>query len=164
MQSNSPCIDAGNNAFVTGNVDYDYRARIVGAAVDIGAIEYQGTNLETFMTWLSQYNLPINGTADYGDADGDGMNNWQEWVAGTNPTNAASVLKLNLPVLVGTNLIITWQSVTNRTYYIQHGTNFRTSTGFTAIQSNLIGQPNTTTFTVTNKTKSALGFYRIGVQ
>jgi len=37
LQSNSPCINAGNNAYVTTTTDLDGRLRIVGGTVDMGA-------------------------------------------------------------------------------------------------------------------------------
>ncbi len=42
LQASSPCINAGNNSYVTTSTDLDGNARIVGAAVDQGAYEYQG--------------------------------------------------------------------------------------------------------------------------
>jgi len=40
LQSNSPCINSGNNAFASG-VDLDSKARISGGTVDMGAYEYE---------------------------------------------------------------------------------------------------------------------------
>ena len=43
LQSGSPCIDAGDDNFLTGNVlwDLDLQPRIVGSSVDMGAYESQ---------------------------------------------------------------------------------------------------------------------------
>ncbi len=98
------------------------------------------------------------------DADGDGMNNWQEWIAGSIPTNAASVLILNPPTNAVTGLQVSWPSVNTRMYYIQHSTNLLAAPAFTAIQSNLTGGTITTTFTDTSATNGGPYFYRIGVQ
>jgi hypothetical protein len=42
LQSNSPCINSGDNGFVTSSTDLDGNARVVGGAVDMGAYEFQG--------------------------------------------------------------------------------------------------------------------------
>ena len=39
--------------------------------------------------------IPTDGSGDHADPDGDGMDNWQEFIARTNPTNALSVLKIS---------------------------------------------------------------------
>ena len=91
LQSNSPCINAGNNADVIGSTDLDGRPRMVGGTVDMGAYEFQGPGMSEFIGWLAQYSLPTDGSADYADTDTDGHNSWQEWKAWTDPTNALSV-------------------------------------------------------------------------
>ncbi len=45
LQTGSPCIDAGSNAFVAASTDLDGNTRIVGDAVDMGAYENQGATL-----------------------------------------------------------------------------------------------------------------------
>ena len=40
LQSNSPCINAGNNSYVTTSTDLDGNPRIVNGTVDMGAYEY----------------------------------------------------------------------------------------------------------------------------
>ena len=91
LQTSSPCINAGNDDYTNSITDLDGRPRVVDGTVDLGAYEFQGANLESFIVWLDRYSLPDDGSADYVDSDNDGMNNYQEWIADTNPTNALSV-------------------------------------------------------------------------
>jgi hypothetical protein len=41
LESNSPCISAGNNDYVTTTTDFDGSPRIAGGTVDMGAYEFQ---------------------------------------------------------------------------------------------------------------------------
>jgi hypothetical protein len=45
LQPNSPCINAGNNSYVTSATDLDGNPRLSGGTVDIGAYEYQWPQL-----------------------------------------------------------------------------------------------------------------------
>jgi predicted outer membrane repeat protein len=165
LQTNSPCINVGYGVN-SGSTDLDGRPRFVGGNIDIGAYEFQGPGIGEFIGWLQQYGLPTDGSADYVDSDGDGMSNWQEWKTGTIPTNALSVLKLLSPVVISNSqgLLVTWQSVTNITYYIQSSTNFTSQPMFQTIQTNITGQVGTTSYTDTNAVGAGPFFYRVGVQ
>jgi hypothetical protein len=59
------------------------------------------------------------------DPDGDGISNRQEYLAGTNPTNATDRLKVTTFTSSpkGTNVTLTWSSVLTREYLIQKTTN-----------------------------------------
>jgi hypothetical protein len=163
LQSNSPCINAGNNTNATGLVDLDGQSRIVSGTVDIGAYEYQGPGSVISYAWLQQYGLPTDGSADSTDSDADGHNTWQEWRCSTDPTNALSVLRLLSASHDGTNVTVTWQSVAAVSYSLERSTNLSANPPFSLLAPSLPGQPGTTSFTDTNAAGLAPLFYRVRV-
>jgi hypothetical protein len=79
--------------------------------------------------WLAAYGL----TNDFGaaagmDQDGDSMMTWQEYIAGTDPTNPASLLLVTGCESMGTNasnpvgaIVLRWISASNRQYRLYGG-------------------------------------------
>jgi hypothetical protein len=162
LQPNSPCINAGHNAYVLGGPDLDGRPRIVGGTVDIGAYEFQPGLSGAFLGWLQRYGLPTDGSVDATDSDGDRMNNWQEWRCGTDPTDALSALRLLAPVPGGTHVTVIWQSVAGVNYFLERSTDLATSPAFTPLAT-IPGQPGTTTYLDTNASGAGPFFYRVSV-
>jgi hypothetical protein len=162
LLSGSPCINVGNNAYVSGNTDLDGNPRIVGARVDIGAYEFQGNGLSGFTAWLWQYGLPTDGSADFTDSDGDGMNNWQEWIAGTDPTDPDSALRLLTPFFTTPGLLLRWSSDTNHAYFVEHANSLTPPLTFSLLRTNVPGLSGLTSFIDTAAPAADAAFYRVG--
>ena len=165
LQSNSPCINAGNNAYIANNSDLDGNPRIAGGSVDMGAYEFQTPASAVSYAWLQQYGLPTDGSADNSDPDGDGLTNLDEWRAGTDPTNAASVLRLLSATAAAPGVALTWQSVGGKKYIVERASQLGAQLAFLPLATNIVGQASTTTYTDTDTNAFSLDlFYRVGVR
>jgi hypothetical protein len=131
--------------------------------VDLGAYEFQTGSAGEFIEWLGQYGLPTDGSADYLDLDGDSLNNWQEWVTGTNPTNAASTFRLQSLDIGPAGLLLTWSSETNCLYTIERATSLNGPPAFSVIQSNIPGLLHNSSYTDTAALALGTAFYRVAI-
>jgi hypothetical protein len=115
---------------------------------------------------LQQYGLPTDGSADFLDSDGDRFNNWQEWHAGMSPGVPSTQLQMLSPTPTNnfSGVTITWQSASGINYFIQCGSDLSAPSPFSTIQSNIVGQAGTTSFTDTTATNNVPYFFRVGVQ
>jgi len=72
---------------------------------------------------LAYFNHPTGQAGDNSrgpdDADGDGVSNQNEFQAGTDPLNPASVFKITQVTVVGNDVQMSASTVVNRTYQLQ---------------------------------------------
>jgi len=106
--------------------------------------------------WLDYYGL----TNDLSDTDGDGLPEWKEYVAGTDPTDPVSCLRLNIRDTAKTNALIWWANTDNRTYGLWFCPDLVTGSWQSiGAYTNL---PSGTTW-YTNSAATNAAFYRVSV-
>lgn len=110
-------------------------------------------------SWESQYFASSTAAVASEDPDNDGLSNWQEYIAGTDPTSSFSTLLVeSLQVAPsGTGYVVKWNSVSGRTYGVYYAPDLNTD--FTLLQDNIPATQNVYTDTLHNA--SSGGFYRI---
>ncbi|MBN2702981.1 MAG: S8 family serine peptidase [Pontiellaceae bacterium] len=113
--------------------------------------------------WLGQYGLTNNfEAASVADQDHDGAAAWQEYIAGTLPLDAGSVLKLKLKLLPGMNLL-TWDAQADRSYTLYFGSNLED--GVTNVLANYYSIfPLSLQLTDSLHADNQVMFYRIEVE
>jgi hypothetical protein len=161
LSTNSPCINSGNNFYAFGSpTDLDGNARVVDRLVDIGAYENQTSKLILPYYWAQQYGLSLDGTID---SDGDGMNNWQEAVAGTNPIDKNSFLKILLISKSSSGTYVEWQSVAYKIYSLERSTSLQANSIFIPVYTNSPSPITTMGITDSTATNNSSYFYRLEV-
>ena len=97
------------------------------------------------------------------DSDGDGVPNWAEQIAGTNPNDPNSVFRASTDIqpAPGGGLILKWASITGKSYSIHRTTDLGQS--FTALSGNLAATAPQNQYTDSSATGPGPYFYRIQV-
>jgi hypothetical protein len=112
-----------------------------------------------------QWELARTGSLSTGaedDPDADGMNQYAEFTAGTDPADARDALRASLNGRNGTNgLVIAWPSVRDRFYLLSIRTDL-TAGAWSVIASNVSATAPLNVTTV--QALEAQGFYRIAVE
>lgn len=114
--------------------------------------------------WLLSYFGTTNINAN-ADPTGKGMTIAQDYIAGTNPNNVNSLLRITAESIAsgGTNVSLTWESVPTRVYLIQKDGNLATNNWVDSglgLISPSAGSSSTAGFT---DTKASDRFYRVEV-
>jgi hypothetical protein len=125
-------------------------------ATYIATEQYTTNAIPVPYSWLAGYGITNNqNAAVLLDPDGDGLTTEQEYIAGTVPTNVASVLR----AAQANRNVITWTAQSNRTYSVYWSTNL--VKGFALKQDNIMYPTNN----FTNSTPdSRINHYQIKVR
>jgi hypothetical protein len=121
--TNEPYAISGFGEDEPGNI---YVCDLLGGAVRrIVEVFADNDNDQMPDPYEAYYGFDTNNPADAAeDGDGDTSSNLDEFLAGTNPTNANSVLRIESLSVVGMNSVaIAWSSASNRLYRLSAGSN-----------------------------------------
>ena len=160
----SACVEGGTNSYASGALDLDRTPRIEGPVVDMGAYE-----------WSPGGDIDGDGMADLWEIthfdteadcvgtdnpDGDRYSNFEEYIAGTDPNDEASVLMLATAEPTASGFVVTWQPVEGRVYDVLRTPDLNLA--FEALATG-IAYP-TGSYTDTVHGAESIGFYQLNVR
>lgn len=114
---------------------------------------------------MERIDLQVSSTGDSNtDSDGDGISDWAEQIAGTDPRSEQSVFKASSDIQPnpGGGLIIRWSSVPGKVYSVSRATEL--IQGFTVLAPEIPSTGEVTSFTDSSARGSGPYFYRIQVK
>ena len=138
------------NYFAATNLPpwFSWSLQFIGGTVLLGVTGVDTATNGVPKAWLADYGWTNNfDAAATNDADGDHVATWEEYYAGTDPTNGASFFqcleigRTNLPII---GKIIRWNAVTGRVYAIDASTNLPAA-GWTELTNDLAAPVNSWT-------------------
>jgi len=93
-----------------------------------------------------------------GDRDGDGQTDLQEFLAGTDPTNGGSILRvLTITPMGGGSTTVVWSAVIGRNYVVQ----FKDSLDENWTNASGVIEANSASMSFAHNSSSAQRFYRV---
>jgi Tol biopolymer transport system component len=118
-------LDLGSG-LVTGDLNRVQDAFGVSVDTNAALVDSDGDGIPDW--WMMKYfGHPTGQAGDLSrasdDADGDGVSNLQEYLAGTDPTNPTSVFRLWAATPANSTMNLTWPAVPGKSYQIQYKTN-----------------------------------------
>jgi hypothetical protein len=132
------------NSYKTGYFDLDYLT-VESDLVASDSVTEQGTPY----AWIDQYYdtsewLDVDyELQDAQDEDNDGVTTGEEYIAGTNPNDATSVLKVLSPTTEDGQFTFSWKTQRDRHYSIQSLENLQTDTWCSVSDDAFINMPGT---------------------
>jgi len=147
-----------NSSYTLLNVTQDHTLQVYSAA------NVATNNVPHW--WLASYGWTNNfDQVALSDPDGDGMTVWQEYHAGTDPTNAASKFGMNTAQAVPGGFVITWSTVPGKTYKVLYADSPGGPWQEDLPSSQVTAGPGETGMSYTDTTVGAAGkrFYRVRV-
>lgn len=101
--------------------------------------------------------------ADNADPDGDGWNNAQEFISGTNPTDSTSMLKFSSTERSGNNVVLSFSTVSSKTYRVECSETMQPGSWLT-VEAGISGTGSAYQVTDLGGAAHAQRFYRLVVQ
>lgn len=163
-------VDPGTSFTDTGLTAGTACYYVVTAASAVGTDAYSAQAFATPLTQQEAWRLANFGTtansgdaadaADAADTDGDGTTNAQEYISGTDPTSAASVLKVTDLTVDSGSITISFPTLSGKTYRLERSLTLQ-SGSWTTVQDNIAGTGGMVQITDFGADAQPKRFYRI---
>jgi hypothetical protein len=119
--------------------------------------------------WLRENGLPEQAGQDAADKDGDGFNNFAEYMAGSNPNDPADVFRVEIGKDAGARPVLRWRRANYRAYTVLRSDNLAQANSFVActnvVDTNpVVSAAGKSEVVVNSQALPGPSFYRVAIQ